>query len=256
MSALVLKIIACAAMLIDHIGAAWGITEFRYIGRLAFPIFAFLLVNGFRHTRSTGKYMLRMAIFAVISEVPYDLLFSWKWVDFSRQNVFITLFLGLACIAMFDEAKKKSILLAMVPVAVCCAVAMALNCDYSYIGILTVMACHLFYGDDFKNRALLAAAMLLLSSWYAISFHAANFVLDTTGFDLHAHFYSKPFFFASPGYKQIFRVFALIPIFMYNGKKGAMPRSKVAAKAVQYGFYIFYPAHILIIFLVKYFLFR
>lgn len=86
MSALALRLIACLAMLIDHIGYAWGISELRYIGRIAFPIFAFLIVNGYRHTRSVQKYMLRLAVFAVISEVPCDLLSAAEYAIFQSKT--------------------------------------------------------------------------------------------------------------------------------------------------------------------------
>lgn len=251
MSALALRIIACLAMLIDHIGYVWGISELRYIGRIAFPIFAFLIVNGYRHTRSVQKYMLRLAVFAVISEVPCDLLFRGGICDFSKQNVFVTLFLGLSCIAMIDIVRKRHLLLTLIPVAVFCAAAMAFNCDYGYIGILTVVAFHLFYESDAKSRVLLTLSMLLLSSWYAVSYNAANVIFDLTGCNLRGYWFLSPFFFDSPQTIQIYRVFALIPIFMYTGKKGWQPKSKAATKALQYGFYAFYPAHLLILYLLK-----
>ena len=90
MSALILKILAIAFMFVDHLGFAIGSSGFaefgfsdgywlcRAIGRLALPIFAFLIANGYRHTRSTLKYAIRLLIFAIVSEWPFDLFTSGK----------------------------------------------------------------------------------------------------------------------------------------------------------------------------------
>ena len=250
MSALLLRIIACVAMLIDHIGLAWNINELRIIGRLAFPIFAFLLVNGYRHTKNLNKYILRLGIFALLSEVPYDLFLSRRAFNFGRQNVFFTLFLGLVMIALIDILKEKSVFLAPIPVAVFCFSAMIIDCDYGYLGILTVLAFHLFYGTDAKNRTLLLLSIAFLSSWQAISFNIAEFIIVQTGVDLRDIRALAPFFYKSPAYIQMNRVFALIPIFLYNGEKGKAPKSKTAAKIMQLGFYAFYPVHMLIIYLI------
>ena len=101
-SALSLRVIALVTMLIDHIGGTFGIPEFRYIGRISFPIFAFLIVNGFRHTHNLNKYLFRLAAFAVISEIPYNLIWSDDIAYPNSQNVFVTLFLGLCCISLID----------------------------------------------------------------------------------------------------------------------------------------------------------
>ena len=115
MTAFVLKMIALTAMIIDHIGAAfpgYAPFEFRIIGRLTFPIFVFLLAEGFRHTRSPMKFLLRLFAFAIISEPFFDWAITrthltygynpWR-VDFlNNTNIFYTLFLGGVAIVAFQ----------------------------------------------------------------------------------------------------------------------------------------------------------
>lgn len=120
MSAFVLKIIASVCMLIDHIGAVFPVLAaaevFRLIGRIAFPIYAYMIAQGCKYTKNIYKYLLRLGIFALISEIPFDIAFMHYGpvgrrnlnINFmSQTNVFYSLFLGVACIAVYEKLKTN-----------------------------------------------------------------------------------------------------------------------------------------------------
>ena len=139
MSAFTLKMIALVTMVIDHVGAVFfpDLIWLRYIGRLSMPIYAFLLAEGYRKTRNFLHYALRLALFAVLSEVPYDLLFQGRVLEFSRQNI-LFLFIG-------------ALLLAVVPYF--------LHFSYGVYGVLSVLCFFLFQ----KYRGIDAIAFSALT---------------------------------------------------------------------------------------------
>jgi hypothetical protein len=211
-----LKLIAIITMLIDHIGAVLVPSNtmlnliMRCIGRLSFPIFVFLLVEGFHHTKDVKKYLLRMGAFALISEIPFDLAFYGKVLEFKHQNVFFTLFLGLLCMYLMSEAEKKlnnviiiKYLLDALLTLVIGLIAYLMKTDYDYRGIILIVAFYLF-----RQSKLLRGFWLLFVSGYLL------------------------------GYINILATVSIIPISLYNGQKG---------KSIKYAFYIFYPAHLLIL---------
>lgn len=224
MNAFLLKIIAMIIMLTDHIGALLipADTEAyiicRSIGRLAFPIFCFLLVEGFYHTSDVKKYMKRLAVFALISEIPFDLAFSDRTVKMGflyQQNVFFTLLLGLVVLYGMNliekKYEKKSIIIGLlqsISVLIGCAAAIFLYTDYSFMGVLLIVAFYIFRG----NKILLTLALF--------------FVTNYTGYPLE-------------GLASLSVLFIL----NYNGKKG--PQGN------KYFYYIFYPAHILILYFIS-----
>ena len=108
MNVLILKIIVLLSMIIDHYGAIFhsGVDMYRIIGRLAFPIYAFLLVEGYSHTSNVKKYASRLFLFALISECPFDLAFYSK-LEFMHQNIFFTLFIGLVLMCLLDNKDGK-----------------------------------------------------------------------------------------------------------------------------------------------------
>ncbi len=180
-----LKMIAIIAMAIDHIGAVLfpEYLIFRLIGRIAFPIFAFTLVEGFLHTRDIKKYMLRLGLLALISEVPFDLAFSGRLLEFGHQNVFFTMFLGIAMLYLLLKTLSKwrqfLIVLGMLLLAEC------LRTDYNSAGLLTIF---LFYQWRGSN-VLKLAGMAFVNLFYL-------------------------------GGSQGYACFSAIPIALYNGERG------------------------------------
>ena len=161
----VLKWFSVIIMVIDHFGAsiletyvmnAWGRSPLgnlfhdhwnellrvdqiiRYIGRPAFPIFCFLLVEGFLHTRDVKKYALRLGIFALLSEIPFDLAIRGKLFDWQYQNVYVTLLIGLLTIWILRTQKDVWYMCLLVAVAGC-ALGELLHCDYGAMGVVLIV---------------------------------------------------------------------------------------------------------------------
>lgn len=219
MSSFSLKLIAIMIMLVDHVGAIIfpEAIILRIIGRLAFPIFAFLIVEGFEHTSNVAKYASRLAAFAVISEIPYDLAFSKKLFDFSSQNVFITLFIGLLTLYLYKKYKDNSIL-ALIIILTGLSTASLLLSDYSGYGVFLIL---MFY--IFKNNKAMIFVSVLVFNILIIAFSTAP--LNSAW-----------------RYIELFSILSVLIIFSYNNKKG---------KNLKYLFYIFYPAHLLILFAIS-----
>lgn len=180
-----LKIIAVSTMIIDHIGAVLfpQFVIFRIIGRLAFPIYCFLLAEGFSHTRNIKKYGTRLFLFALISEVPFDLAFNQTFFYWDSQNVFWTLFIGLQTIYFAKRSKNElySILILIIGMVA----AMLLKTDYTAVGILMI-----YVFSKFKeNKKIISVSMLVLNG------------------------------IIYPGI-QLFAMLSLVPIYFYEGKPG------------------------------------
>lgn len=199
-----LKCIAILSMALDHTGAVLFPQEIwlRCAGRLAFPIFCFLIVEGFVHTHDVYRYMARLGVFALISEIPYDLAFRGVCLEFAYQNVFFTLLIGIVMMKLLSVTRlwpeKAAILILAMWLAV------VLRTDYNFRGILLIFMLYVF-----REQKLLAAAAGGL--W--------NFLYTGT--------------------IQRYGVFSAVPMLLYNGKPG---------RRMKYFFYIFYPAHLLILY--------
>lgn len=215
MNVFILKIIALATMITDHYGAIFqsDMTIFRIIGRLAFPIYCFLLVEGYFHTGNVRKYAERLLIFAFISEVPFDLAFYGK-VGLAHQNIFFTLFTGLAAIYFIDNREGKYNFNKNAVIITACILSTILSFDYGAIGIVYILAFYFTRNYDkskkFKTVALVMTAMNFLSSLL-----------------------------------QQFSLLALPLLYFYDGKLG--PKNKF----LQMSFYAAYPLHLLIFYMCR-----
>lgn len=216
MSSFVLKIIAIVTMFIDHIGyAIFGkFSFFNYIGRIAFPIFAFQISEGYIHTRNLKKYFLRLFIFALISQIPFMLFYKLISNTF-ELNIFFTLLLGLACIYIYDKSKYKftSIILSIV-IGI---IAEFSHCDYGFYGVAIIL---LFY--IFKNNISLASIAFILAT-------TIKYLIIIFKYGLYDAYI----------YLLICTIIPIIFINLYNGKKG---------KDTKYLLYLFYPIHLLLIY--------
>ncbi len=154
-----LKVIALVSMTVDHIAyylmehGTWTYDMMRTVGRMAFPIFAFLLVEGYVHTRSVRKYALNLLAFALISEVPW-----WLLNHDNTHNVFFTLLLGLVAIDLITRIGNKPLLWCVIMASIC-ANATWLHVDYEYSGILLICAFH-FFQPDKVTKCLLATLFM------------------------------------------------------------------------------------------------
>lgn len=241
-----LKMVAVISMLIDHTAATileriltvasatrfgfvsthWN--EFyalygvmRGLGRLAFPIYCFLIVEGFLHTRSVAKYAARLFVFALISEIPFDLAFRKSFWDMSYNNVFLTLFLGLVAIAGIRKVNTT---------IDCFKEDGSLNYATlllrSMINMLVIFAC-MFVAEyllktDYGAAGIIAIVLLyLLRSHPKTAFFITVIMLAVLSSEL-----------------EIIALAAVPLLAYYNGTRG---------KQMKYFFYAFYPVHLLIL---------
>lgn len=232
----ILKLIAVILMLSDHIWAtAMSFGDWMtYIGRMAFPIFAFLIAEGFVHTSNFKKYVIRLLGFAVITEIPFNLFYSSRFFNPYHQNVLFTLLLGLLAIYVIDNLKKnhsaKNIGLSVLWLVLISIAATIGFVDYGFLGMITVVMFYLLRDFPFAWLCQLIAMVLI------------NIVFFE-GLVVPVEIFGHTFEIPTQGYA----VFSLIPIWLYGGRKGR------SHKALQYGFYAFYPVHMLILYLIKYF---
>lgn len=136
---------------------------FRAVGRISFPIFSFLLVEGSIHTSSRKKYLLRLFLFALVSEIPYDWGTTGSWINFNHQNVFFLFTLGLLLICLFEQFNQSfpasiGFLLKFVSAAGIMLFAEYLRLDYGYVGILTILMIYLLNN---KKRAIILSCIIL-----------------------------------------------------------------------------------------------
>lgn len=212
MNGFILKIIACLTMLIDHAALTFHAQLpgelywlMRGVGRLAFVIFCFFIAEGFVRTRSRGRYALRLALFTLLCEIPFDLLCFGRVMDLSHQNVYLTLLLGLLGLWSYTALRDKGLTAVGLLCPVGCALAAELlGADYGAGGVLLITVMYLLR----EHKLWQGVAVLAL----LIGMAGSSSPLQVLGFG------------------------GWLLCLTYNGRRGP---------GFQYGFYAFYPLHML-----------
>ena len=217
----VLKLIAMVSMVFDHVGDLFfpALLWPRIIGRLAMPIFSFCIAEGYAHTRDRKKYLLRMGLFALISELPFDLAFEGA-PGLGHQNIMLSFFLSILALLLFDRIRGGTdpegsrpgagrTILGLLAVGAVAVLSLLLRADYT---VFAVVAVFLFYVLRRQHPLLRAGAgVAFLSLTRTVGYYSA------TGL-------------------------SFLPLALYNGKKGP---------GLKWLFYAFYPGHLLLLWLLK-----
>ena len=219
MSSFSLRLLALALMCVDHAGLALfpAIPVFRWIGRLAFPLYCFLLAQGYAHTRDLRAYARRLLLFALLSEIPFDLLIFGRLASNAEQNALFSLLLALLAIYAVDTLRDRPILAGVSALALC-MLAMLTRVSYGWLGIALCLCFYLL--REHRGRMLLGAAALLV-------LYTSSLLLSGVS--------------ALWALASLFALLALPVIFCYNGKRGARSASLTLL------FYASYPAHLLLL---------
>ena len=241
LTAAVLHIIAMTLMLMDHLWATLLPAKewLTCAGRVAFPIFAFMAGGGDFHTRSFKKYILRMLLFAVLSEIPFDLMYGGTWFYPVHQNVLWTFLLSLLGVWLMEQVRKKGktwMYLLVCVLVVLAGLVLGTLCmvDYYGVGVLTVFVFYFLHGRKWWCFLGQLAALywlnveLLGGLMYPVQLFGMEFELCQQGLAL----------------------LALIPIWLYRGRQG------YHSKPFQYLCYAFYPVHMLLLVVVLNFINR
>ena len=231
-----LHILAMVFMLCDHL---WGTIVpgndwLTCVGRLAFPIYAFMIVEGYFHTKNIKKYVGRLLLFAVLSEIPFNLAMGSSLFYPIHQNVLWSFLLSIGLIRWNENVKEKHllkrILVGTASVCIGYLVGLITFVDFYHAGVLSVLA---FY--FFRKKQWWCYLGQLICLWYI-------HVEMLGGFFYEVQILGQTYWIARQG----FALLALIPIWLYRGKQG------YHSKALQYGYYAFYPVHLLILGLLKF----
>lgn len=231
-----LHIMAMLFMLCDHL---WGTIVtgndwLTCIGRLTFPIYAFMIVEGYFHTKNLKKYVLRLLLFAVISEIPFNLAMGSSLFFPIHQNVLWSFLISIGFIHWNEKVKEKQlwkrILVGLATICIGYLVGIITFVDYYNAGIFMVLVFYFFRGK--KWWCYLGQFICL---WY-INFEMLG------GLSYEIDIFGQTYFIARQGLALL----ALIPIWLYKGKQG------YHSKPLQYFYYAFYPLHLLILGLLKF----
>lgn len=252
LSGFTLKCIAMVTMLIDHMGYVLfpGYVIFRIIGRLAFPIYCFLLVEGAVHTSNWKKYLGRLFLFALISEIPFNLAIGGKLWYPASQNVLFTLLLGLLAIRLLQELlnrRSQGIDAGHDEVP---STGRSQSIDAGHDGVsLAGRNQTLITGV----RVVLVLALVLLAEFARTDYGAGGVIIILVFYLFRSQLLLKSAVFAAAiaflyGGIENFAILSLVPILGYGGKRGP--------GAWKYFFYVFYPAHLLLLYLLAAYVFH
>lgn len=228
MNAFYIKLIAIITMVIDHVGVFLlpGVFELRMIGRLSFVLFAWLIANGAVHTKNSSLYLKRLILLSIISQIPFSLARRELIPNSLELNIFVTLSLGLAAIIILQKFKNLFIRLTGVVVMIFLAERFASGFSYGGYGVILMLIFYLFY-KNLKKAFLLVG----IATFYFYFRHVLQSGQSMEYFyNLHSISLIQPL-----------ALLSFIFIALYNGKEG--PKAKLL-------FYLFYPAHLLIIYLL------
>lgn len=230
-----LKIIALITMFIDHIGYVIFPNHFwlRYIGRIAFPIYAFLISEGLKKTSNIKKYLRNLLILALISELFYDLCFNKNINFFYKTNTVYTLFISSLSIYLYNKnsdniIKYLSLLLGL-------SISHILKTDYDILGVLLIFIFYflhnkyeyLIYGIIWVNIKYLSNISYILQYIFNKNIYLSNiYIINSLGL-------------------YLFTIVPFLIIMFYNNKKG---------NSLKYIFYILYPLHLFILCIIKLFI--
>lgn len=236
LTSLSLHLLAMACMLCDHL---WGTIVpgndwLTCVGRIALPIFAFLLVEGYFHTSDLRKYVQRLLLFAVISEIPFNLALGSQVFYPIHQNILWSFLISIGLIHWNEKTRKKGkvwqrLLVGVASVLLGYLVGLLTMVDFYHAGILTALT---FY--FFRQRSWWTRLGQLVCLWYI------NMEL-LGGYGYEIQLFGETWFLMRQGLALL----ALIPIWLYRGKQGLHNRT------IQYLCYAFYPAHLLVLGLIK-----
>ena len=212
-----LKLLACGAMLVDHWALLFGKSIwFRALGRLAFPIYCFLISEGLAHTRNRRRYFGRLALMALVTEPIYDLAFYPRAI-WQGQNVLWTLLLGGLLLDRLEQGREpveKLFWFLLLPLC-----GELLGVSYGAWGILLIALFGLTRGQP---EAVLSQTLGMA----LLSLCMGSIPIDVWGMNIPV---------------QLFSVFAMVPIGLYSGRKST--KSPWVSRA----FYLFYPLHLLVL---------
>lgn len=202
----------------------------RAVGRISFVLFTFLIVEGFFYTRSRVWFLMRLFLFALISEIPFDLALSGTVFDWSGQNVYWTLFLGVLVLTLWDYLSHYSSVWAAagryLVLLTGCLAAFFCSTDYRFMGVLLIFAMYRTREKDGGVRFMAAGLVMLFGTW------VSNLIR-------YVGVYSADYLFRF-SLREMYGLLAFALIFLYNGEKG-----RRLPKLFYYGFY---PVHLLILF--------